>query len=183
MKNDIAWVWCCSCADVVSQSVAGGDSESTHQKYDRSSDQRRAAGHSHPRSGKIPVAVREGRRRRTTPRTGGSSHPPHCRKAWHLRCVLGSATGMSPLPVRAPACQQAQDEACEWERARFRSTLTAMGTARALLSALIFGCKPTRFHLAVLAVPLDFYLRLTGAGGKLLRGEIPLTDKVPSLTK
>ena len=30
-------------------------------------------------------------------------------------------------------------------------------------------------------LPSDFYLRLTGAGGKLLRGEIPLTDKLPAL--
>ncbi len=30
-------------------------------------------------------------------------------------------------------------------------------------------------------LPSDFYLRLTGAGGRLLRGEIPLTDKLPAL--
>ena len=30
-------------------------------------------------------------------------------------------------------------------------------------------------------LPSDFYLRLTGAGGKLLRGEIPLSENVPSL--
>jgi len=30
-------------------------------------------------------------------------------------------------------------------------------------------------------LPSDFYLRLTGAGGKLLRGEIPLTDHLPAL--
>ena len=33
------------------------------------------------------------------------------------------------------------------------------------------------------SLPSDFYLRLTGAGGKLLRGEIPITDKLPSLQK
>ena len=30
-------------------------------------------------------------------------------------------------------------------------------------------------------LPTDFYLKLTGAGAKLLRGEIPLTDSVPVL--
>jgi hypothetical protein len=29
------------------------------------------------------------------------------------------------------------------------------------------------------SLPSDFYLRLTGAGGKLLRGEIPISDKLP----
>ncbi len=33
------------------------------------------------------------------------------------------------------------------------------------------------------SLPSDFYLRLTGAGGKLLRGETPISDKLPSLTK
>ena len=33
------------------------------------------------------------------------------------------------------------------------------------------------------SLPSDFYLRLTGAGGKLLRGEIPISDKLPSLQK
>ncbi len=33
------------------------------------------------------------------------------------------------------------------------------------------------------SLPSDFYLRLTGAGGKLLRGEIPISDKLPPLTK
>ena len=33
------------------------------------------------------------------------------------------------------------------------------------------------------SLPSDFYLRLTGAGGKLLRGEIPITDKIPLPTK
>ena len=33
------------------------------------------------------------------------------------------------------------------------------------------------------SLPSDFYLRLTGAGGKMLRGEIPLTDKLPTLAK
>jgi hypothetical protein len=28
-------------------------------------------------------------------------------------------------------------------------------------------------------LPSDFYLKLTGAGGKLLRGEIPATDDLP----
>jgi hypothetical protein len=28
-------------------------------------------------------------------------------------------------------------------------------------------------------VPSDFYLRLTGAGGRMLRGEIPLTEALP----
>ena len=32
-------------------------------------------------------------------------------------------------------------------------------------------------------MPSDFYLRLTGAGGKLLRGEIPISDKLPALQK
>jgi hypothetical protein len=32
-------------------------------------------------------------------------------------------------------------------------------------------------------LPSDFYLRLTGAGAKMLRGEIPLSDKVPALPK
>ena len=32
-------------------------------------------------------------------------------------------------------------------------------------------------------LPSDFYLKLTGAGGKMLRGEIPFSDKVPPLTK
>ena len=32
-------------------------------------------------------------------------------------------------------------------------------------------------------LPSDFYLRLTGAGGKMLRGEIPLTDTLPALTE
>ena len=32
-------------------------------------------------------------------------------------------------------------------------------------------------------LPADFYLRLTGAGGKLLRGEIPISDKLPPLEK
>ncbi|MEO6784970.1 MAG: glycoside hydrolase family 71/99-like protein [Chthoniobacteraceae bacterium] len=32
-------------------------------------------------------------------------------------------------------------------------------------------------------LPSDFYLRLTGAGGKLLRGEIQIGDKLPALTK
>ena len=31
------------------------------------------------------------------------------------------------------------------------------------------------------SLPSDFYLRLTGAGGKLLRGEIPISDKLPLL--
>jgi hypothetical protein len=26
----------------------------------------------------------------------------------------------------------------------------------------------------------DFYLKLTGSGGRLLRGEIPLTDELPA---
>jgi hypothetical protein len=30
-------------------------------------------------------------------------------------------------------------------------------------------------------LPSDFYLKLTGAGGKLLRGEIPLSEKIPAL--
>ena len=30
-------------------------------------------------------------------------------------------------------------------------------------------------------LPSDFYLKLTGAGGRLLRGEIPLSEKVPNL--
>ena len=29
------------------------------------------------------------------------------------------------------------------------------------------------------SLPSDFYLRLTGAGGKMLRGELPITDKLP----
>ena len=32
-------------------------------------------------------------------------------------------------------------------------------------------------------LPSDFYLRLTGAGAKMLRGEIPFTDKIPLPTK
>ena len=28
-------------------------------------------------------------------------------------------------------------------------------------------------------LPSDFYLRLTGNGAKLLRGEIPLSEKIP----
>ena len=28
-------------------------------------------------------------------------------------------------------------------------------------------------------LPSDFYLRLTGAGGRMLRGEIPATDALP----
>ena len=28
-------------------------------------------------------------------------------------------------------------------------------------------------------LPSDFYLRLTGMGAKLLRGEIPLSEKIP----
>ena len=31
-------------------------------------------------------------------------------------------------------------------------------------------------------LPTDFYLRLTGLGGKLLRGEIPVTKKIPDLS-
>ena len=30
-------------------------------------------------------------------------------------------------------------------------------------------------------LPSDFYLRLTGVGARLLRGEIPITDTVPVL--
>jgi hypothetical protein len=30
-------------------------------------------------------------------------------------------------------------------------------------------------------LPSDFYLRLTGDGAKLLRGELPLTEKIPSV--
>jgi hypothetical protein len=33
------------------------------------------------------------------------------------------------------------------------------------------------------SLPSDFYLRLTGAGAKLLRGEIPISDKLPTLQK
>ncbi len=33
------------------------------------------------------------------------------------------------------------------------------------------------------SLPSDFYLRLTGEGGKLLRGEIQISDKLPPLTK
>lgn len=29
-------------------------------------------------------------------------------------------------------------------------------------------------------LPADYYLRLTGAGGKMLRGEIPVTEKIPN---
>ena len=32
-------------------------------------------------------------------------------------------------------------------------------------------------------LPSDFYLRLTGVGAKLLRGEIPISDMLPSLQK
>ncbi len=32
-------------------------------------------------------------------------------------------------------------------------------------------------------LPSDFYLKLTGVGAKMLRGEIPLSDKIPSLNK
>lgn len=51
----------------------------------------------------------------------------------------------------------------------------------------IFKCTDTppvgdgaRF-LTMEGLPSDFYLRLTGAGGKLLRGEIPVTDPLPKL--
>jgi len=33
------------------------------------------------------------------------------------------------------------------------------------------------------SLPSDFYLRLTGAGGKLLHGEIPISEKLPFLQK
>ena len=33
------------------------------------------------------------------------------------------------------------------------------------------------------SLPPDFYLRLTGAGGKMLRGEIPISDTLPAPTK
>ena len=28
-------------------------------------------------------------------------------------------------------------------------------------------------------LPTDFYLKLTGAGGKMLRGELPVTESLP----
>ena len=34
--------------------------------------------------------------------------------------------------------------------------------------------------LSMEGLPSDFYLRLTGAGGRLLRGEIPLTEALPA---
>jgi hypothetical protein len=40
------------------------------------------------------------------------------------------------------------------------------------------GDQTSRF-VTYEGLPSDFYLKLTGAGGKLLRGEIPLTAKVP----
>ena len=30
-------------------------------------------------------------------------------------------------------------------------------------------------------LPSDFYLKLVGAGSKMLRGDLPLTDKMPAL--
>ncbi len=30
-------------------------------------------------------------------------------------------------------------------------------------------------------LPSDFYLKLTGAGGKMIRGEIPISEKFPAL--
>ena len=41
---------------------------------------------------------------------------------------------------------------------------------------------PTATFLGLEGLPPDFYLRLTGAGGRLLRGELPPTPAVPVLT-
>ena len=41
------------------------------------------------------------------------------------------------------------------------------------------GAGATRF-ITYEGLPSDFYLRLAGAGGRLLRGELPITEKPPS---
>ncbi|MBM3858069.1 MAG: xylosidase/arabinosidase [Verrucomicrobia bacterium] len=48
----------------------------------------------------------------------------------------------------------------------------------------IFKCEPQppAGFLGLEGLPSDYYLRLTGLGGKLLRGKIPTTDRPPGLT-
>ena len=54
------------------------------------------------------------------------------------------------------------------------------GTAIFKCSSEVPTNEPNKF-LTYEGLPSDFYLRLTGAGGKLLRGELPVTEALPDL--
>jgi len=73
------------------------------------------------------------------------------------------------------------------QRAGLRSAYVAMfdevdeGTAIFKVTGDV-PVDPTATFLGLEGLPPDFYLRLTGAGGRLLRGELPPTPAVPVLT-